>query len=429
MNMLIRHSLVLGLSYHTSSSDMRDKARFPAERQEAWANFLLESLGICEVLLLPTCNRVEAYVTVDESKSLEEWIELIQCEWAKLINMSSKELKEVLYVFKHGDAVNHLYRVVCSLDSLVLGEGQIMGQVKDAYKAAVNFGTVGLQLHQLFQRALSTGKRVRTETTINEGAVSISYAAVELARKILGDLNTQKAMLVGAGEMAELAASHLVQAGVKSPIFVNRSLGGATKLAGVFQGEAFELPSLVRAAQDVDILISCTAARGYVVSSDMVKDILLTRKKRTPLLLIDIAAPQDMEPSCSKIPGVYAFNIDDLQSVTEDNKSKRQTAVTHAEKIIQEEISEFKSWYQSQEIVPTIVQLREQTEAVLDSELESYQGHCTPEEYELLKTFGRSLTRKILHKPTVGLRNFAETGLRKEAEDFTQKLFLLNKEE
>ncbi|MDC3250155.1 glutamyl-tRNA reductase [bacterium] len=427
--MLIRHTLVLGLSYHTSTSDMRDKARFPAERQELWAKFLLNELGICEVLLLPTCNRVEAYLTVEESKPLDVWVDLIQREWAKLVEMEFSDLKKVLYVLKHGEAVNHLYRVVCSLDSLVLGEGQIMGQVKEAYKVSVDHGTVGLQLHQLFQRALSTGKRVRTETTINQGAVSISYAAVELAKKILGELDTQKALLVGAGEMSELAASHLVHAGVKNPVFVNRSLGGATRLAGAFQGEAHELPELVQAAQEIDILISCTAAREYVLTVDMIKDILLTRKKRTPLLLIDIAAPQDIEPECAKLPGVYAFNIDDLQSVTDDNRSKRKTAVAHAERIIEEEISEFKSWYQSQEIVPTIVQLREQTEAVLELELEHYQGHCTPEEYELLKTFGRSLTRKILHKPSVGLRNFAESGLRKEAEDFTQKLFLLNKEE
>lgn len=428
MKMLIRHTLVLGLSYHNSSSDMRDKARFPAERQEAWTKFLLEELKICEVILLPTCNRVEAYITVEESKSLDEWIELIQREWAKLVQLEVADLKEALYVFKHGEAVNHLYRVVCSLESLVLGEGQIMGQVKDAYSAAVKFGTVGLQLHQLFQRALSTGKRVRTETTINEGAISISYAAVELARKVLGDLDTQRALLVGAGEMSELAASHLVNAGVKSPVFVNRSLSGAVRLAGVFQGEAFELTRIIQAAQETDILISCTAARDYVVTVEIIKDILLTRKKRTPLLLIDIAAPQDIEPGCSKIPGVYAFNIDDLKSVTNNNKGKRQIAVTQAEKIIEEEMFEFKSWYQSQEIVPTIVQLRKETESLLNLELEQYKSTCSKEEFELLKTFGRSLTRKLLHNPSVSLRNFAELGLRKEAEDFTQKLFLLNKE-
>jgi glutamyl-tRNA reductase len=428
MKMLIRHTLVLGLSYHNSSSDMRDKARFPAERQEAWTKFLLEELGICEVLLLPTCNRVEAYVTVEESKSLDEWVELLQREWAKLVQIEYTDFKKVLFVFKHGEAVNHLYRVVCSLESLVLGEGQILGQVKDAYNVAIKYRTVGLQLHQLFQRALSTGKRVRTETSINEGAVSISYAAVELARKILGELDTQKALLVGAGEMSELAASHLVNAGVKSPVFVNRSLSGAARLAGLFHGEAADFSNLIEAAQETDILISCTAARDYVVTVEMVKDILLSRKKRTPLLLIDIAAPQDIEPGCSKIPGVYAFNIDDLKSVTEDNKNKRQIAVTQAEKIIEEEIFDFKSWYQSQEIVPTIVRLRQEMESLLVFELEQYKNTCSKEEFELLKTFGRSLTRKLLHNPSVGLRNFAQLGLRKEAEDFTQKLFLLNKE-
>jgi glutamyl-tRNA reductase len=305
--------------------------------------------------------------------------------------------------------VRHLFRVAASLDSMVVGEPQILGQLKDAFDHALTHNTTGTVMNRLMKKAISVAKRIRTETKIAESAVSISFAAVELARKIFGDLDGKTVMLAGAGEMAELAAKHLVNNGVKQILVANRTYERAEELAQEFEGRAVKYEDLVPEMVHADILIAATGAPHYILLKKDMERVIKERKNK-PVFLIDIAAIRNLDPEINKIDNVYLYDVDDLQSVVESNIKERQREAEQAEEIIEEEINTFMSWLTTIDVVPTIVALRERAEAIRLAELERSlpkMGELSEKQKKQLEGLTQAIVNKLLHAPLVALKKSA----------------------
>jgi glutamyl-tRNA reductase len=353
---------------------------------------------------------------------------IIEKLWGDRKGVSEDEIRNHSYFHAQGEAVRHLFRVIGSLDSLVLGEMQIFGQIKEAYRLAAENRWVDFHLNHLFQTGIRVGKRIRTETSINEGAVSISYAAVELAKKVLGDLDGKVVGVVGAGEMGELAAQHLHKAGARKFIFFNRSLGTAEQLAVAFGGEVCVLADLGTRLAQCDILVSATGAPEIIITRAQVQEATRHRHGR-PLFLIDIAAPRDIDPAAGEVYNTFLFTIDDLKNVVNENVSLRQSASHLAMQIIGEEVSRMEAWLQSLEIVPTIRNLREKYHLMAEREIEKWASGQPDETRRQLEALGRSLLNKFLHHPTTRLKLLGERGEGKRASYFAGLLFALAEEE
>jgi glutamyl-tRNA reductase len=321
--------------------------------------------------------------------------------------------------------VRHLFRVIGSLDSLVLGEVQILGQVKDAYQFAAERQWTDFYLNHLFQAGLHTGKRIHAETAVHEGAVSISYAAVELARKVLGDLRGKTAGLIGTGEMGELAAQHLHRAGIRTFRFFNRSPESARRLAEQFEGEAHALTELSAHLSACDIVISATGAAGIVVTAAQVREASRARHG-DPLFLIDIAAPADIDPAAGEVENTFLFTIDDLKAAVEENAGQRREAARAAEVIVEEEAMRLASWARALDVVPTLKALRERYREIADREVARQAAGLPPELRERLEALGHGLLNKFLHAPTTGLKRMGERGEADRASYYTNELFGLN---
>jgi glutamyl-tRNA reductase len=307
----------------------------------------------------------------------------------------------------------------------VLGEVQILGQVKDAYQFAAERQWTDFYLNHLFQAGLHAGKRIHAETAVHEGAVSISYAAVELARKVLGDLRGKTAGLIGTGEMGELAAQHLHRAGVREFRFFNRSTESARRLAESFEGEAHPLTDLASRLSACDIVISATGAAGIVLSAAQVREAARARHGN-PLFLIDIAAPADIDPAAGEVENTFLFTIDDLKAAVEENAGQRREAARAAEVIIEEEAARLAAWTRTLEVVPTLKTLRERYREIADREVARHTAGLPPEMRERLEALGHGLLNKFLHAPTTGLKRMGERGEAERASYYTNELFGLN---
>jgi glutamyl-tRNA reductase len=321
-------------------------------------------------------------------------------------NLSVEELDRCLYIYRDLEAVRHLFRVTSSLDSMIMGEPQILGQMKDAYRMAVESRTTGILLNRLSHHAFRVAKRVRTETGIAGNAVSVSYAAVELAKKIFGDLKKRSVLLIGAGEMSELAARHLIRQGVSAIHIANRTYARAEEMAAEFQGVPVVFEKFPELLPEVDIVIASTGAPGYIMSASMVASAFGRRRNR-PLFLIDIAVPRDIDPAAGDIDNVYLYNIDHLQDVVDTNKEVRRAEAIKAEEIIAEEVAAFEAWFNTLAVVPTIVSLREKMEGIVKGELErssSWIRNLSEEERERVGILASSIINKILHDPMTGLK-------------------------
>ena len=358
--------------------------------------------GCQEALFLSTCNRVEVVAVANDGDGV---VDTILETWLFKSGLDS-EVKKHLYVHRGEAAIRHIFRVASSLDSMVVGEPQILGQLKEAYRLAVEERTTGTVLNRLLERAFTIAKRIRTQTEIASHAVSISYAAVELARKIFGELRGKAVLLIGAGEMAELAAQHLITNGVSRIVVANRTLSRAVELAKEFHGEAISLDELQQALEEVDIVISSTGAPGVVLTKEQVKRAMGPRYHRL-LFLIDIAVPRDIERSVDDVENVYLYDIDDLKSVVEENTAKREREARKAERIIDEEVIKFLSWLETLEVVPVIQGLQAKGEAIRQRELarsmKALKG-LSAKEMKAVETLTRSIVQKILHDPVVTLR-------------------------
>ena len=398
--------VLLGVNHNTAPVEVRE--RLSLNESDTPALRLFAELPSCaEVVFLSTCNRVEVLVSTNR---LDEVKESIKELWLDRGEMDSNTLQGALYEYEGMSAIRHLFRVASSLDSMVVGEPQILGQLKDAYRMASEAKTAGMVLNRLLHKAFSVAKRVRTETRIASHAVSISYAAVELAKKIFGDLAGKNGMLIGAGEMAELAAQHLIASGADKLVVANRTLSRAVELSRSLGGSAISLEEVGDALVDADIVISSTGAPGIILRKDQVKRIMRPRRHRL-LFFIDIAVPRDIDPKVNEIDNVYLYDIDDLKGVIEFNKAEREKEASKADRMVDAEVIKFMAWMESLNVVPVIQHLQEKAEAVRQKELS--RSHkvlesLNDEQQKALDVLTRSIVQKILHDPVVFLKKGAQ---------------------
>jgi glutamyl-tRNA reductase len=416
---------VLGANHLTASVSLRDRLLFPERELPEFSRALLQLPGMREAVVLSTCNRSEIYGITSQPAAVRPLIEKL---WGSAKGVSEDEIRNHGYFHIQGDSVRHLFRVIGSLDSLVLGEMQIFGQIKEAYRMAAEQHCVDFYLNHLFQAGIRVGKRIRSETAIHEGAVSISYAAVELAKKVLGDLKGKTVGVVGAGEMGELAAQHLLKAGAAKFVFFNRTLATAEKLAADFGGELRLLADLDKRMAQCDIVVSATGAPDIVITKAQVQEAARHRGGR-PLFLIDIAAPRDIDPEAGKVPDAYLFTIDDLKNVVNENVALRKESSRQAHAIIEEEAAKVDGWFKGLDIVPTIRNLRDKYNGIVEKEIEKWAAGQPEETRRQLESLGRSLLNKFLHHPTTRLKLLGERGDGKRASYFAEMLFALADEE
>lgn len=415
---------VLGANHLTASVDLRDRLLFNEATLEQMADTLKTSGFVDEFVILSTCNRSEIYGV---SRNIEAAQKKMITAWTDIKKLNPGELESHSYFHHRSEAVRHLFRVMGSLDSLVLGEMQILGQVKEAYARASDKGWTDLRLNHLFQAGIHAGKRIHAETSIHEGAVSISYAAVMLAKKVLGDLKGKTVGIVGTGEMGELAAQHLHKAGASHFILFNRSVSGAERLAAEFGGEICLLPEMDRMLHRCDIVISATGAPDIVVHKKNVAH-AIDKRDGYPLFLIDIAAPRDIDPACGDVDGVFLFSIDDLLAIVHENQEHRRSAADKAIAIVEEESHKIDAWEKSLDLVPLIKAMREQAMAMADQEVAKWSSGLNPEAQKALESLARGLTAKFLHLPLTRLKLFGEEGDGARAAHYAANLFGLQQE-
>jgi glutamyl-tRNA reductase len=392
--------LLIGLNHKTAPIEIREKLTFKNSSSHPLEKIKKEIYSFKEGLFLSTCNRVEFYFVLDPDKKnqfLKDFSSFIEKE----STFKWEDLEPYLYFFENEKAVKHLFEVACGLDSMVIGEPQILGQVKSAYKDALNYRTSGIVLNRLLHKCFFVAKKVRTETGIGGGAVSISYAAFSLAKKILGSLRDKTILLVGAGEMAELACMHFVSEGVKKVIIANRTLSKAIELAEKFKGQAYSLDELPQALIKADIVISSTGAPNYIITKNMVSSILKPRKYK-PLFIIDIAVPRDVEPEVNKLENVYLYDIDDLKSVVEENLKERKKEALRAQVIIETEVFKFQKWLKELDFYPTFRALSEKVEILRQNELAKTLKklkNLSEEEKSAIEILTKSLVQKLIYYP------------------------------
>lgn len=393
--------ILMGVNHKTTPVEVREKMALDGYEQPL-LNFRTIK-GCKEYYLLSTCNRVELLLVSDSMTDLEN--EVIDHLFGTTV--SREKSREYLYIYYDAEAVHHLFMVAASLDSMIVGEAQILGQLKEAYRHAASLNCTGALLNKLLHKSFSVAKRVRSQTGIGSSAVSISYAAVQLARKIFGAIDDKKVMLIGAGEMAELAAEHLVGQGVVEVVVANRTLGRAIELAKRFKGKAVSLNEINSQLENVDIIVSSTGATDIVVKKKDVKEVMRKRRNR-PLFFIDIAVPRDLDPKLADLNNVFLYDIDDLTNVVEMNKSEREKEAAKARRIVDEETFKFQQWREGMAITPTIRALRGKMERICDEELERTCGkmtHLSTKERKSLEKMTRAIAAKMLHDPLQYLKN------------------------
>jgi glutamyl-tRNA reductase len=399
------HIVVVGLSHKTAPVEIREKLAVPESRLGEALTRLCSYQGIKEGMLLSTCNRVEVYAVVEE---LEPGYSRIQEFLADAhLSVSSEQLTPHLY-WQTGDrAIAHLFRVASSLDSMVVGESQILGQVKDAFEMALTHKTTGLILNKVVKKAISVAKRVRTDTRIAETAVSVSYAAVELAKKIFSDLRDKTVLLVGTGEMAKLAARHFIASGVRHVRVTTRTPQHAVELADRFKGAAVPYEQFRDEMATADIVLVSTGAAHYLVSSDDVQRAVKQRMNR-PMFLIDISVPRNIDPAVRHVDNAFLFDIDDLKFRVEQNRDERLQEAEQAEHMVLQEVGVVRQWLQSLEVTPTIVALKTRAEDIKRAEVEkalARLAHLPPQERALVETMASTIVNKLIHNTMVTLKS------------------------
>jgi len=401
--------IVIGMNHKTAPVHIRERLSLSCDDNSRTLDEIKKFSQVHEVMYLATCNRVEVVANIEDNVSGVEQLESFIFSHG---NLPHDEMKECLYIYRDHEAVRHLFRVASSLDSMVMGEPQILGQVKDAYRYCVEHKTSGIILNKLLHHAFRVAKRVRTETGIANNAVSVSFAAVELAKKIFGYLNGKTVLLIGAGEMSELAAKHLINNGVSKIIFANRTYENAVRLANDFHGIPVSFNFLEEKLKEADIVISSTGAPGYIITERIIVDALRRRKNRL-IFLIDIAVPRDVDPAVEAIDNVFLYNIDNLQEIVDENVKNRMREADRAEAIITDEVINFSNWLNTLEVVPAIVSLRNKADGIINNELErslSWMKDMNEEEKEKIRILASSIVNKMLHDPITQLKEESQNG-------------------
>ena len=416
--------ILVGINHKTAPVELRECIAFSKEESVTAVQTLLLQPDINEVILFSTCNRVEVlFVTDNKSRAIPTTKEFI----ADFNKISLQQFENVLYVHEGDEAVRHIFRVASSLDSMVVGEPQILGQIKDAYRTATAINTSGVILNRLFHRTFFVAKRIRTETGIGDRAVSISFAAVELGRKIFGTLEGKSVLLIGAGEMAELSVEHLIRNKAGDIYVANRTFENGVTLAKKFSGQALNFEEISDCLKFIDIIISSTGSSDYVITRNQVKGILRARRSR-PLFFIDIAVPRDIDPAVNRLSNSYVYDIDDLKDVVDENMEDRQQEAVKAERIVDEAVIKFRQWHVSLDVVPTIVALRNKVQSITEAEIQkTLQSNKFPDSgAAALNKMAGSLINKILHDPTIFLKKNGMQADRSLYIDAVRKLFKLD---
>jgi len=395
--------VAVGLNHKSAPVSVRERIAFTAEQQEEALRQLVSAPEILEGMLLSTCNRVELYACSHDGAAAEARLKDFLCEFHGL---DDSHLANHLYEFRAEQAVRHLFRVAASLDSMVIGEPQILGQLKEAFARAEGCRSVGLILTRLLHKTFSVAKRVRSETAIASQAVSISYSAVELARKIFGTLEDRTVMMIGAGEMCELAARHLVNHQTAGLLVANRTLERALQLAKQFNGRAVPFNDFPDYLPQADIVLASTGASGYLLTRGQVEKVIRQRKNR-PMFFIDIAVPRNIEPEVNQVDNAYLYDIDDLQKVIDANLKERRKAAEKAETIIDQEVGRYQRWLNDLELTPTIRELQQHLEDIRRRELEKTFAQLNglgTKERQALEACTGAMIKKILHQPIAVLK-------------------------
>jgi len=404
---------IFGINHKTAPVDLREKVAFSPERMSESLISLKLDARLEEVAIISTCNRMEVIYRCSESfQSDQAQAEksLAVAEWLAVYHqMDASHISEHAYFHSGEPAINHIMSVACGLDSMVLGEPQILGQVKDAYGYANHAGTIGLYLNRLFQQTFSLAKQVRTETQIGESAVSVAYAAVTLAKRIFSDFKPVETLFIGAGETIELAARHLARQGVTKMSVANRTVERAQNLAKEFGATAYGLSALPELVTQADIIISSTASPVPIIGKGLIENAMKQRKHR-PLLMVDLAVPRDIEPQVAKLSDVYLYTVDDMQDVIKENLKLRQEAANEARDIIGLHGQKYINWLQSLSAVSLLKEVRSQTSEVKASELSRALAKLNAQEdpQKVLTEFANRLTQKFLHSPSRLIRQAGE---------------------
>lgn len=400
----------MGLNYRSATVDVREPFSVAADALEEALGSLSSMPALQESVLVSTCNRTEVYAVCTDIVAAKEQIDAF---YSQLSGLASYSFQDHLYTYEDLEAVSHLHRVISGLDSMVIGETQILGQVRTAFLYAQSVGTTDTVLNYLFRNSIAFAKRAQTETSIGQSAVSVSYAASLLARKVFTSLTDKTALIIGAGKMAELTLTHLRSQGISRVLVVNRTFERARELAKRFAGDAVEFRELSAALAQADIVVSSTGARGYVLTPEIVTPAMKRRKKR-PLFCVDIAVPRDIDPALSRMDGVYVYDIDDLQDVVSSGFALRKQEAERVEAMIREEVAAFSVWVSEQDVVPLITELRERAnsiqQTVLDSLIHKLPG-LDERQIKVIQKHMASVVNQLLRDPIENLKDsVGETG-------------------
>jgi glutamyl-tRNA reductase len=416
------HILVVGINYKTAPVEIRERLTFnPNELGEAMKR-LQTKKSILENVIISTCNRTEVYAVVDQLHTGRYYMKEFLAEW---FGMEMEEFVPYLFIYEQEGAISHLFNVACGLNSMVLGETQILGQVRTSFLLGQEENTTGTVFNQLFKQAITLAKRAHSETDIGANAVSISYAAVELAKKIFGSLDKKHVLILGAGKMGELAIQNLHSNGVSNVTVINRTYEKAQNLAQRFNGEAKTLQELQCALTEADILISSTGSNDFVITRDMMSNVNKLRKGK-PLFMVDIAVPRDLDPKLAELDGVFLYDIDDLEGIVEANLKERQKAAEKIRILIEAEIMEFNQWVNMLGVVPVISALRDKALAIQEETMESIERklpNLSDREKKILNKHTKSIINQLLKDPILQAKELASAPNAEEALDLFVKIF------
>lgn len=413
--------IALGHNHTTASLEARELLTFDSDRLQKALRALSGIPTVQEAVILSTCNRNEIYGVVSDPVDAENQLAEFLLDFH---DASGDDLRSTLYSHVDEAAVRHLFSVASGVDSLIVGETQILSQLKDAYSLARTANSTGPILNKLFHRCFETGKKVRHQTRISQGAVSVSFAATEMAKKIFTSLEHKTILLVGAGETSELTAMNLASNGVSKFIVANRTPEKAVQLAHHLKGTAIGLEHIERHAVETDIIITSTASQEYVLSKEEIAR-LMHKRKNSPLFIIDLAVPRDIDPGASTLYNVFLYNIDDLATIADRNKKQRKKEIGKANSIIDTATAGFIEWHRTLDVTPTLISLREHFESIRRSEVDSHTRNLTSKERELVEKTSRSLMNKLLHNPSIEMKKAAGNGSGHVLTQSIRKLFNL----
>lgn len=421
------HTLVVGLNYKTAPVEIREKLSFiESELPNAMAALKKEK-SILEDVIVSTCNRTEIYAVVDQLHTGRYYVKRFLSEW---FDIPMDQFKDHLYIREEDESIKHLFRVTAGIDSMVLGETQILGQVRNSFLEAQKLGTTGTIYNELFKQAVTFAKRAHNETTINENAVSVSYAAVELAKKIFGSLKHKHVAIVGAGKMGELAIENLHGSGVGKVTVLNRTYERAEKLAEKFKGHAKSMQELQCTLLEADILISSTGSTEYVIDYELMQFVERLRKGK-PLFMVDIAVPRDLDPRIGDLPNVFLYDIDDLQGIVEANLAEREHAAREITDMISDEVVQFKDWFATLGVVPVISALRKKASSIQTETMKSIENkmpNLTDRERKILSKHTKSIVNQLLKEPILQAKEIANSKNASEQLQLFQQIFGIEEE-